>query len=69
MTQNTGKTNYEIRENREFASREVTFEGKPSAAVRTALKALKMRWHATKKMLVRLRFRARDYRRHPGRVG
>lgn len=49
MTQTTEKVNYEIRENREFASREVTFEGKPSAAVRTALKALKMRWHATKK--------------------
>lgn len=49
MTQTTEKVNYEIRENREFASREVTFEGKPSAAVRTALKALKMRWHAAKK--------------------
>ena len=49
MAQHPGKVNYEIRENREFASREVTFDSKPSAAVRAALKELKMRWHTVKK--------------------
>lgn len=42
-------TNYEIRENPDFNSREVYFDGKPSEAVRAALKNLKMRWHSVKK--------------------
>lgn len=40
---------YEIRENATFGSREIYFEGKPSEAVRNALKSLKMRWNPTKK--------------------
>lgn len=42
-------TTYEIRQNRQYDSREVYFEGKPSEAVREALKALKMRWNGKKK--------------------
>lgn len=42
-------TTYEIRENRDYNSREVYFDGKPSEATRTALKGLKMRWHSLKK--------------------
>ena len=49
MAQINEKINYKISENAEFASREVYFDGKPSEAVRTALKALKMRWHGVKK--------------------
>nr|DAH25262.1 MAG TPA: hypothetical protein [Caudoviricetes sp.] len=49
MTQETEKVNYRISENRDYSSREVYFDGKPSEAVRTALKALKMRWHGVKK--------------------
>lgn len=41
-------TNYEIRTNDQYNSKEVYFEGKPSADTRTALKALKMRWNPTK---------------------
>ena len=40
---------YEIRENGDYNSREVYFDGKPSEATRTALKGLKMRWHSIKK--------------------
>lgn len=42
-------TMYEIRQNRQYDSREVYFEGKPAEAVREALKALKMRWNGRKK--------------------
>lgn len=41
-------TNYEIRENPQFNSREVYFDGKPSRATLDALKALKMRWNHIK---------------------
>lgn len=41
-------TNYEIRENPKFNSREVYFDGKPSRATLDALKALKMRWNHVK---------------------
>lgn len=41
-------TNYEIRENKQFNSREVYFDGKPSRATLDALKALKMRWNHVK---------------------
>ncbi len=40
---------YEIRDNGEFNSKEIYFDGKPSEAVRTALKALKFRWHGKKR--------------------
>lgn len=41
-------TNYEIRENHQYNSREVYFDGKPSRATLDALKALKMRWNRVK---------------------
>jgi hypothetical protein len=41
-------TNYKIRENPQFNSREVYFDGKPSRATLDALKALKMRWNHVK---------------------
>lgn len=41
-------TNYEIRENNKYNSREVYFDGKPSRATLDALKALKMRWNHVK---------------------
>lgn len=41
-------TNYEIRENDKYNSREVYFDGKPSRATLDALKALKMRWNHVK---------------------
>lgn len=40
---------YTITKNAQYNSTEVTFDGKPCEAVRTALKALKMRWHGMKK--------------------
>lgn len=40
---------YEIRTNPDYNSLEVYFDGKPSEAVRDALKALKFRWHSVKK--------------------
>lgn len=40
---------YEIRTNPQFNSQEIYFDGKPSEAIRTALKALKFRWHSVKK--------------------
>lgn len=39
---------YEIRENAQFGSREIYFDGKPAAETREALKALKMRWNPKK---------------------
>ena len=41
---------YVINKNQQFNSLEITFEGKPSAEVRNALKALKFRWHGQKKV-------------------
>lgn len=41
---------YSIKRNEAFNSLEVTFDGKPSEAVRNALKALKFRWHGVKKL-------------------
>lgn len=41
--------NYEIRNNTQFNSKEIYFDGKPSEAVRSALKELHFRWHGIKK--------------------
>lgn len=41
-------TTYEIRENHQYNSREVYFDGKPSRDTLAALKALKMRWNHVK---------------------
>lgn len=41
---------YTIARNATFNSIEITFDGKPAAAVRDALKALKFRWHSVKKV-------------------
>lgn len=41
---------YTINRNDAFNSIEITFDGKPSATVRDALKALKFRWHSVKKV-------------------
>ena len=41
---------YEINKNEAFNSIEITFDGKPSEAVRDALKALRFRWHGVKKV-------------------
>ena len=40
---------YEIRTNTQWGSYEIYFDGKPSEAVRTALKELKFRWHGVKR--------------------
>lgn len=40
---------YAINYNHDFGSYEITFDGKPSEAVRDALKALKFRWHSVKR--------------------
>lgn len=40
---------YSITANAQFNSLEITFDSKPSAAVRDALKALRFRWHGIKK--------------------
>ena len=40
---------YTITKNEQFNSVEVVFDGKPEAAVRDALKALRFRWHGQKK--------------------
>lgn len=42
--------NYNITRNEAFNSLEITFDGKPSEAVRDALKALRFRWHGVKKL-------------------
>lgn len=41
---------YTITENPEFRSLEITFDGKPSDAIRDALKSLRFRWHSVKKV-------------------
>lgn len=41
---------YEITRNAEFNSIEITFDGKPSEAIRSALKALRFRWHSVKRV-------------------
>ena len=41
---------YTITENPAFNSLEISFDGKPAQEVRDALKALKFRWHAVKKV-------------------
>lgn len=43
-------TDYTITSNPEFNSLEITFPGKPSDAIRYALKALRFRWHGAKKV-------------------
>lgn len=40
---------YTINHNEQFDSLEITFNGKPSEAIRDALKALRFRWHGVKK--------------------
>ena len=40
---------YTIENNAKFGSKEIYFDGKPSEDVRSALKALKFRWHSVKK--------------------
>ena len=40
---------YTIENNAQFGSKEIYFDGKPSEDVRSALKALKFRWHSVKK--------------------
>lgn len=42
-------TTYEIRNNTQYNSTEIYFDGKPSEEVRNALKALRFRWHGIKK--------------------
>lgn len=41
-------TNYTIKNNEQFNSKEVYFDGKPNEETRRALKALKFRWHKVK---------------------
>ena len=41
---------YTMTSNTEFHSLEISFSGKPSAAVRDALKGLRFRWHGVKKL-------------------
>ena len=43
-------TTYTINHNEQFNSLEVSFNGKPSEAIREALKALRFRWHGVKKI-------------------
>ena len=40
---------YEIKSNMQFNSFEIYFDEKPNEATRSALKALKFRWHKIKK--------------------
>lgn len=40
---------YTITNNSQFNSLEIYFDGKPSSAIRDALKELKFRWHGMKK--------------------
>lgn len=42
--------NYTITNNSQYNSLEISFDGKPSAEVREALKALRFRWHGQKKL-------------------
>lgn len=41
---------YTLNTNPDFNSIEITFDGKPSEAIRTALKELRFRWHNVKKV-------------------
>ena len=41
-------TNYEIKTNEQFNSKEVYFDGKPNFEILKGLKALKMRWNPKK---------------------
>lgn len=41
---------YTIKENPEFNSLEISFDGKPSDTIRDALKTLRFRWHSVKKV-------------------
>ena len=41
---------YTINSNPEFNSIEITFDGKPSEAIRTVLKEMRFRWHGIKKV-------------------
>lgn len=41
---------YEITKNQSFNSIEIKFEGKPSEAIRDALKSLRFRWHSVKQI-------------------
>lgn len=41
---------YTITNNTEFNSIEIAFDGKPSEAIREALKAMRFRWHSIKKV-------------------
>lgn len=43
-------TAYTITKNEQFNSIEISFDGKPSEAVRDSLKALRFRWHGVKKI-------------------
>lgn len=43
-------TNYTITANTQFNSIEITFDGKPCEAIRTALKDMRFRWHNVKKV-------------------
>ena len=43
-------TKYTITKNQQFNSIEISFDGKPSEAIREALKALRFRWHGVKKV-------------------
>lgn len=43
-------TNYTINTNADFNSVEITFDGKPSEAIREALKVMRFRWHNVKKV-------------------
>lgn len=43
-------TTYTINHNSQFNSLEVSFNGKPSEAIREALKSLRFRWHGVKKV-------------------
>lgn len=43
-------TPYTITHNADFDSTEITFDGKPSEAVRDALKALRFRWHGKRRV-------------------
>lgn len=41
---------YTINQNQQFGSIEISFDGKPSEAIREALKSLKFRWHNVKRV-------------------
>ena len=44
------KMTYAITRNNQFNSIEISFDGKPSEAIRSALKDLRFRWHSVKKV-------------------